>query len=187
MVIYTYQIIREYGFTGLALGLPFDMRGKKFLDSLVYTSRPNQTTPIKGVNNSGSNTGSLSAEESSTLLASSIFGFGFLGGNTPTDAASPPLPGSGRSAGSDANRRIAKGRGGKIGEILFVQSPALFLLVETREEGTYSVMTRPELFLLKALSCRILCLAGGAYPSDGCVREPEQEKIDRICAFMGAS
>jgi hypothetical protein len=144
-------------------GQVFDMRGKKFLDALVYTTPRTATgaigvSPVRagapgsggpggagGAGNSG-----LTAEESSSLLASSIFGFGFLGNNAtgggtnspePSSAQSPQVlqqqlsKGGAGSVGSDGKR--SKRSGGKVGEILFVQSPALFTLVESRDDGTF--------------------------------------------------
>ena len=119
-------------------GHSFDMRGKKFLDAMVYesTSKAQTTAATAGgginspIGKTSSTTaaaaGALSPEESSTLLASSIFGFGFLGGTAQASTDNYTRP---------TITAAKKTKSKTLEEIFFVQSNALFLLVEPRDDG----------------------------------------------------
>lgn len=144
------------------------MRGRKFLDCYVIPSNPNK------INSTHANKELMaSSEESSTLLAASIFGFGFLGIKSPTNPAAesggmtaPRSPvrsraatggagvsgsmnsssghilsqASSRELGSASKKELRGGKGDlvkpekNIGEILFVQSNSILLIVEPDAE-----------------------------------------------------
>lgn len=117
------------------------MRGKKFLDAYVVNTI---STPKKGT--PGSSDPAL--EESTTLLAASIFGFGFLGpasqesggylspGGSSGAVAMAAKAGISPKGGSNSSS-AAGGTSKQFGEIQLVQDSAFLLLVQRIEVGEY--------------------------------------------------
>lgn len=132
----------------LRVGSPYDMKGKKFLDSTVVLPMTSTTNSVETANNGSKALPSRSSQVNSLVTASatSIFTFGMFGSSSRSSLGgrSSITNGSSSSSGANGGRDAKQGRDGILSsalghKLLFVQDNTVLQLVSTTKVDGKSV------------------------------------------------